>query len=234
MKITVHASGSSGNCYTVEDGGRVLLLEAGLTAAAIKKALNYRVSGVDGCLVSHEHLDHGQAARDLMKMGVDCYMTAGTAGALGVSGHRLKPIMPGKQFKVAGWTVLPFSTVHDAAEPVGFLIKGPVGKLLFASDTAYLVNRFKGLTHIMIEANYCPEILEKNIRSAEYPRAIRNRVVKNHMSIDTTIKTLLANDLSAVREIHLIHLSGDNADPEAFKRRVEAATGKPVYVHGRE
>jgi len=211
------------------------MIEAGLTFPAIRKGTREATGGlitdIDGCLISHDHGDHAKSAARIMKAGINCYMTAPTAAALNLSGHRLKIIEPMKQFDLAGWRVLPFDTIHDADGSVGFLIQSPGGdKILFATDTAYIKNRFNGLTHIMIEANYDPKILEENIKAAEYPRAIRNRVVKNHMSIQTTLETLRANDLSAVKEIHLIHLSRDNADPELFKRMAQEATGKPVYI----
>ena len=52
------------------------------------------------------------------------------------------------------------------------------------------------------------------------------------MSLETCKKFLAAQDLSAVKAIHLLHLSDGNADAELFKREVQALTGKPVYVAG--
>ena len=50
------------------------------------------------------------------------------------------------------------------------------------------------------------------------------------MSIDTAIKTLEAFDLSTVQQIYLLHLSNDNSNAEVFKERVQATTGKEVYI----
>lgn len=234
LNIQTIASGSTGNCYVVFSGKQSIMIEAGVPLSVVRgwfSRAGKLLTDIDFCLCSHGHADHTKSADKIMRAGIDCYMTAGTATEAGLSGHRLKVVEPLKQFSVSGWIVLPFRTIHDVADPVGFLIQGPEGdKLLFATDTAYLKHRFSGLTHIMIEANYCPEILAENIRAGEYPRSIRNRVVKNHMSINTAVETLKANDISRVREIHLLHLSKDNGNPVEFKRKVQAATGKPVYI----
>ena len=50
------------------------------------------------------------------------------------------------------------------------------------------------------------------------------------MSLETAKDFLRANDLTAVQEIWLCHLSDGNSDAERFKREIQALTGKPVYI----
>jgi hypothetical protein len=50
------------------------------------------------------------------------------------------------------------------------------------------------------------------------------------MSLDTCIETLRMNDLSAVNNIVLIHLSDSNSNAEAFQAAVREATGKTVHI----
>lgn len=138
IDVKVLASSSKGNCYRIADGSTVILVECGLRYADIRRLLDFRVSEIAACLLSHEHADHSRAVRELVKVGVDCYMSAGTKKALGVDGHRVKTISPRKQFSIGTWTVLPVDTVHDAEEPLGFLMASKAGdKLLYATDTAY-------------------------------------------------------------------------------------------------
>ena len=89
MRVEVLGTGSAGNCYKVKIGKATLLLECGLPFKVIQRKLDFKLSDIDACLVTHEHMDHAKAVKDLMKAGVDCYMTKGTSEALGVSGHRL-------------------------------------------------------------------------------------------------------------------------------------------------
>ena len=231
IAITPLASGSSGNCYRVSDGRTPLLLECGIPYKEIQKNLKFRVSEIAGCLVTHEHQDHCKAVRDLMKAGIDCYMSHGTAEALKVSGHRLHIIEARQQFRLGTWTILPFETQHDAQEPVGFLLANQEGeKLLYATDTYYIRYKFHGLTQIMVECNYAADILKRNVEAGAVPKELKGRILKSHFSLENVKEFLKANDLSKVQEIWLLHMSDNNSDSERFKREVMELTGKPVYI----
>ena len=233
MKITVIGSGSSGNCYLIDDGRTKLMLECGLPISKIKEGCGYDLSGIAGCLVTHEHQDHAGATVQMMKAGVDVWMTEGTARALHAQTYRLRlwHSFGGDPYYstmgVGSFRVRPFAVRHDAAEPVGYLLESTETgeKLLYVTDASYIRYRFQGLTHIMVEANFSAETLADPEND---PR--RYRLRRAHMSLETCINLLKANDLSKVREIWLIHLSQTNGEPEAFKRRVEEATGCEVHV----
>ena len=233
IEIVPLASGSRGNCYWLTDGSTPLLLEAGIQFKEIQKQLNFRVSELAGCLISHEHKDHSKAVPDMMKAGVNCYMSQGTVEALDVTGHRIHIIKAKQQFQLGTWTILPFETQHDAREPVGVILANQDGdKLLYATDTYYIRYRFAGLTHVMIECNYSLDILRANVAAGLVEPALKNRILQSHFSLEHVKDFLKANDLSKVREIWLLHLSDGNSDAERFKREIQELTGKPVYVAG--
>lgn len=230
MRIRPLASSSEGNAYLVSDGVTQFLLDCGLPIKQLKQATGYNLTSLAGCLVTHQHGDHAKAAADLMRAGVDVYMSTGTAQALALSGHRLKLVSAREQFALGSWTILPFEAIHDAEEPLNYLLAGPGGKLAYITDTAYCPYRFSGLTHILLEVNYARDILDANVESGALPAAMRRRIIRSHMGLDTAKDFLRANDLSQVREIWLIHLSDGNSDAARFKREVQGLTGKPVYV----
>ncbi len=236
IEIVPLASGSQGNCYYITDGSSPLLLECGIGINNILRNLKFGVSSLAGCLVSHGHKDHAKAVKDLMKFGIDIYLSQGTADE--ISGldpwrHRLHIIKAKQQFQIGTWSILPFETQHDAAEPLGFLLANQSGdKLLFATDTYYVKYKFVGLTHIMIECNYSLDILRANVESGLVPQALKDRILQSHFSLDNVKKFLKANDLSQVREIWLLHMSDGNSDAELFRREIQEVTGKPVYVAG--
>lgn len=233
IDVLVLASSSKGNCYRITDGSTPLLLECGISFKDIQKGLSFKISEIAGCLISHEHHDHCKAAKDVIRAGIDCYMTLGTKEALNIDGHRIKIIKPKMQFKVGTWIILPFETQHDAAEPLGFLLANQSGeKLLYATDTYYIRYMFKELTHIMVECNYALDILRANVEAGMVEPALKNRILKSHFSLEHVKQFLLANDLSRVQEIWLLHLSDGNSDAERFKREIQELTGKPVYVAG--
>jgi len=97
IEIKPIASSSAGNSYLISDGKTSLLLEAGVRVSRLRKSV--QLSGISGCLVSHGHQDHSKAALDLIKAAVDCYMSAGTAGEIGATGHRVHLIKAGEQVK---------------------------------------------------------------------------------------------------------------------------------------
>lgn len=233
IEIQAIASGSKGNCYRITDGSTPLLLECGILWKKIQQGCGFRTSEIIGCLVTHEHQDHSKAVRDVVKAGIDVYMSAGTKEVLGATGHRVKEIKPRVQFKIGTWTVYPFETQHDAAEPLGFLLMNQAGeKLLFATDTYYVRYKFVGLTHIMVECNYAADILEANVKARTVPVAMKNRLLQSHFSLANVKEFFRANDLDKVQEIWLLHLSDSNSNEERFKREIQELTGKPVYIAG--
>lgn len=231
MDVQVLGSSSKGNCCRLMAGGSPLLLEAGLPWKQIQQGCGFQTSELAGALITHSHMDHAKAVPDLLKAGIDCWMSTGTAEALGASGHRVHVVRALEQFKVGEWTVLPFDAVHDAPEPLNFLLTHRSGvKAAYITDTAYCKYRFQGLTHVLIEANYSLDILNENVANGSVPAELKKRLLKTHMSIETCKEFLRANDLSRVEAIYLLHLSDGNSDAERFKREVQELTGNEVYI----
>ena len=57
MLLGTIATGSTGNSYYIKsDNGEILLLDAGIPVADIKRGINYEVGSVVGCIVTHRHL----------------------------------------------------------------------------------------------------------------------------------------------------------------------------------
>ncbi|GAA0735544.1 MBL fold metallo-hydrolase [Clostridium oceanicum] len=232
MKLKILGSGSKGNCYLLQGKNETLILEAGIKYKDILKGLNFNLNNIVGCLVSHEHKDHSKAMRDILKSGIDTYTSLGTAKAMPQESYietcyRLNFIKSEKQFNVGNFTILPFQTQHDAAEPLGFLIQHKeLGKLLFITDSYYCQYKFTGLNHILIECNYSNEILQKR----ELPQRLKDRIVKSHFELGNVKEFLKATDLKEIKEIVLIHLSDNNSNELQFKKEIEILSGKPTYV----
>lgn len=152
MKFTSLASSSHGNAYIVSDRETRILLECGLSRKKLQQLAGFKLTAFDACIVSHEHKDHSGCVADLIKAGLPVYMSQGTAETLGV--ELVTDIQHGEQFTVGSMDVVPFTTFHDAAEPLGFLFKsrcdGDV--LAFATDTVNLAYHFPGVNILAIEA----------------------------------------------------------------------------------
>ncbi len=232
MQFIPLSSSSKGNAYLAQsEGAPPLLIECGVPLKHLREILSFSLSDLAGCLISHAHGDHSKAAKDLLKFGVDVYTSVETAEVLGIEDHyRVEYLTSGVQQQVAGWTVLAFDLHHDV-ETQGFFVDAPDGeKLLFVPDTSYIRNKFNGINILAIEANYISDVLSDNVQKGYLPTAVGHRTRRNHMSLETAIKMLKANDLSRCRQIWLLHLSSGNSDEELMIRRVREATGIPVYA----
>ena len=75
-------------------------------------------------------------------------------------------------------------------------------------------------------------MLRRNMENGTTPKALANRLIKSHFSLENLLKFLNKQDLSYTKKIYLLHTSQKNADPVYFKRSVMEATGKPVTVCG--
>ncbi|MFS0776226.1 MBL fold metallo-hydrolase [Neobacillus sp. 3P2-tot-E-2] len=231
IEIKALASSSKGNCYHITDGSTPLLLECGISYKYIQRGLNFQMSSIAGCLVTHEHNDHVKAIREVMKAGIDVYASKGTFETLSITNHRMKPVKAREQFQIGTWTILPFEVEHDVSEPIGFLLANHQGeKLLFATDTYYIRYKFKGLTHIMVECNYSMDILNQNVADGYIDKGRKKRLMRSHFSLENVKDFLNANDLTKVQEIWLLHLSDTNSNADLFKREVQELTGKVVFV----
>jgi phosphoribosyl 1,2-cyclic phosphodiesterase len=82
----------------------------------------------------------------------------------------------------------------------------------------------------MLAIDYDMDILRENIEHAGIDLSRAKRTVKSHMSLNTAIEFLKANDLSKLKEVHLLHLSDSNSDEARFKDETQKLTGVPVYV----
>lgn len=235
MKLKTISTGSIGNAYILETDTEALLIECGVKFHDIKKAIDFNVSKIKGCIITHEHLDHSKYAKDLIKRGIDTYATPGTLKSLNINtqNHRVNAFSKDNNDnwnsqKIGGFTIKPFDINHDAAQPVGILIHHPeCGTTLYLTDTSYSNYIFKGLNNLIIECNYSDQIIENKLYSNAF---LKDRIIGSHMSLETLLELLGKNDLSKVNNIVLIHLSDSNSNAIEFKNAVQKATNCNVIV----
>lgn len=232
MNLNIIGTGSKGNAYILSNGDEALLIECGVNISEIKKALDFDLSKVVGCIVTHEHQDHCKSVKDIIKIGIRVYSGLRTLLAMGIDcSHKAFIVIPKQSFSIGNFKVMAFDVKHDAAEPLGFLIEHPdCGKVLFLTDTYYCEYTFKGLNNIIIEANYSKEIIDRKFGSDSGKEFLRNRILKSHFSLANCKDMLSANDLTKVNNIVLIHLSDSNSDEIQFQKEVAELTGKNVTV----
>lgn len=224
MQIKILATGSKGNCYHVSDGVTELLIECGIRYTDIMRGLNYNVGNIGAVLVSHAHKDHSLCAAEMAEMGFEMLMPEKTAIELGLEFHPCVALaVQSKQYNVGTFGIVPFPLVHcntDGSECpcFGYLIASSAmrERLLFATDTAYIKNRFKGLTHAMIEVNYISNTLNGDV----IPE-VEKRRLKSHMSLETAVRFLESTDRSRLKAIYALHASETRCDRDEVCRTLE-------------
>ena len=228
MQLKVVNSNSSGNSFALDSGKEILLLEAGCKMAEVKRAINYRISDVVGCLVSHAHGDHSKYATEFAKFGVKVYCNQDVADKKQFPYDTCKVIKPGKTFSVGSFRIAPIALHHDVPN-TGFVIyHEDCGTIFFALDTYKFDFNISGIDHWLIEANYDDRILKANVQDGKIDRAQANRLMLSHMSLDNTIHFLRDCGAEKSKNNILCHLSERNSDPLMFMQRVKGEFGVPV------
>lgn len=232
MDVKVLASGSTGNCYVIFDSNDKLLIECGIKFDRILRELDYDLSGICGCLVSHSHKDHSLSCSEVSAAGIEVFTGLETSLKIADKRFLTSVISAGKQLQIGSFLVLPFDCVHcdtngEKCQCLGFVIYSTVTKerLLFATDTAYIESRFKGLNYIMLEVNYIDEMI-----NGEGVPEVEKRRFKSHMSLETALDFLRANDLSQVKKIYAMHLSKKMCNDKKVLQILRRETGKEVII----
>jgi phosphoribosyl 1,2-cyclic phosphodiesterase len=230
MELKVLGSSSAGNCYIFKaDSGEVLLYEAGMPLHKVKEALSFDLSNIVGLIATHVHGDHTGHIAEYLNAGITAYLSPETAKLRGPH-HNIKVIQPKKTYQIGSFKIIGFSLKHDV-ENYGFLIYHDESGLIVAiTDTQYCPFKFPGMNQVIIECNYSDEIMDRNLANGSGNMYVRNRVIKSHMELQTTIDFLLANDLSKVNNIVLIHLSAGNSNAAEFQKKIQDITGKAVHI----
>ncbi len=217
LRVTVLASGSAGNAVLVESDGDRVLMDAGLSADAIERALasvGVRPEALAAILLTHEHDDHARGAGPLGRTaGVPVLANAATLEAAGkaLAGAAGRPFATGRPFEIGRFVVTAFPVPHDAAEPVGFTLASGGRRITVATDLGSADETLDGHLAasdlVVLESNYDLGLLHVS----GYPWFLKNRIlsVRGHLSNDDAARAL-ARTAGRRRLICLAHLSEVN------------------------
>ena len=226
MEMIVCGTGSSGNAYYLNDNEQGILLDCGIPFSKILRHVG-SIQGLQGCLVTHEHGDHSKAVKELCRRGITCFMTAGTANELKIKSPRIRLVQFGVPVTMGHWQVLAIPTIHDAAEPCGFLIYNSEEQemTLYATDTYYLPNTYPGVHYWIVECNFLDSRADEMEKNGQISHGMKLRLLKSHMSLRRLKTALSANDLSQTAQIVLVHLSDERSDEERMVQEIQTLTG---------
>lgn len=226
LEITVLASGSSGNAYLITYEKTNILLDAGISFKKIQELTHF--IKIDAILCTHEHQDHCKAVPMALKHGIPVFMPM-SMKRLYNSIYAIGCIPMAKCSFLSNVSGIAFNLEHDI-DCIGYLIDIADNRICYITDSLYTKYTFPRVTYWMLECNYSKDIIDKNTKDGIVNRFVRNRVIQNHMSLDTVKSILISNDLSRTEAIYLLHLSDFNSDLAEFKREIQSLTGKIVYA----
>lgn len=231
MRLTVFASGSTGNCCLIRGGGASVLVDAGISARRIRDGLaraDLSPAELAGIFITHEHADHIKGLSVfLKKTPVPVYAPGTVAAALrrlvpGVSPF-LRPIVPEEPLSLGGLEATAFPTPHDVMQSVGYRFRAEDGAVVaVATDTGCVTEAMlaylRGADVALIEANHDEQML----RYGPYPPQLKRRILSDEGHLSNAECTYLAAVLArnGTRTLVLGHLSKQNNIPGLALRTV--------------
>lgn len=248
LRVSILASGSSGNCTLLETSQTRLLVDAGLSKRETLRrvaALGQSLDHLDAIVVSHEHSDHinGLAALLGKFKSAIVYLTPGTHDetlrALPENKakrlDRVEFIEAGQSFIVGDIEVSPFSIPHDAMDPVGFAFRACGVKMCVVTDLGYMPelvkHHLRDADGVLLESNHDVEML----KVGPYPWHVKQRVMSRtgHLSNDTVSQFLSDPEGFDGRPRYLVlaHLSENNNNPDVARICAEEALGRRPGEH---
>lgn len=233
-------SGSSGNCVYVKSADAEILIDAGVSARAVEKALSRVGSSLEritAIFVTHEHVDHTRGLEVISKRHhIPTHMTEPSARAL-ITDTRasllgdlyLHPLLFSVRF--GNTTVRSFATPHDSAAAVGYTIEytenALTEKLGVATDIGHIdediISSLTGSESVILEANHDVSML----LSGPYPYPLKRRILSDTGHLSNDMAAELARRLAAQGTKHflLAHLSRENNFPPTAETTVRTALG---------
>ena len=232
MKVCVLGSGSKGNCTYIESGSTRILIDAGFSGKEIERrlaAIGRCAEALTAILVTHEHNDHIAGVGVLSRRyGLPVFINNGTYQAA----HRklgkltmLHPFTTGEVVAVNELQIHPFSIVHDAADPVGFVIRTSNYCVGYCTDTGQitkLINyHLQSCSTLILEANHDPQML----RNGPYPMALKQRIQsKNgHLANGDAVEFASCLAQGVLQDLVLAHISETNNHPDLVLAEAEKA-----------
>ncbi|BDR59835.1 MBL fold metallo-hydrolase [Lactobacillus xylocopicola] len=224
MRVSILASGSTGNSSLIETAQHKILMDAGLSGKKMKLSLaevGVDIADIDMVFLSHDHADHSKGLGVLMRRypRLAAFANSGTWEYLAES-HKIgqipvgqiNVIEPGQTQTFGDLEVTAFATSHDAADPQYYVFTSGGKRMVFLTDTGYVSQQVKGVIAdadaYLMEFNYDDLML----RNGPYSWSLKQRILSDvgHLSNEDAGHALVDVVSSKTKHIFLAHRSQHN------------------------
>lgn len=228
MKIVNVASGSKGNATLIYEGNTLIQIDMGVSLKCLQSGLDYLgkdKTDIAACLITHEHSDHIKGL-DYIR-GVKIYAGNKTLDKEYIA------VLPYVPFTIGELSIIPFSTHHDAINPLGYIIEGKSTRLGYVTDTGFLdensLNLLADCDYYYFESNFDPEMLKNSNRTIELKRRIRSK--HGHLSNKKSNEYLSDLIGEHTKGIYFAHISEECNTPElVMKTHLKGFENKHVNI----
>lgn len=213
MHLRCLASGSSGNCYLLETEYGTLILDCGISATEIKRALNFNLSNVIGAISTHGHSDHSQSVIELRDMGIPVF-----APYQNCRGDRTI-------CQIGDFRINAFKLPHNDTLNFGFMVEVEGQRLLYMTDfeyCPYIFNKFN-INHMLIECNYQTKYIDREKPNFEHK-------VKGHCELEVCKRFIEVNKTDSLKNVILCHLGRESVDIKEIVKEVDNVAKIGVHV----
>lgn len=245
MEFCSLSSGSSGNCYYLGNGFHGILIDAGISAGAIRsflKQIDVSIQSIMGVLITHNHGDHIKGLEVLTKRNHIPVFTSERVWKsmleapvkLKIAPDCIRRIPLQEKFHLAGLDIEAFPVYHDAPETLGFHIVAGDKKITVVTDLGHIcptaANYIKTANILIIESNYDEQMLIKG----SYPPYLKARIQsdRGHLANAQAASFICDHFHDQLSHICLAHLSKNNNTPEkALQTLIELMQEKGILLN---
>lgn len=209
MILKCLSTGSAANCYVLKrDNGEMLILDAGLPIAEIKKCIGFDVANLKGAVVTHSHKDHSLSAEKLKQLTPvwEPYLSE----------------QKRQHTHLGDFDIQCFDLPHNGVENRGFIIRVDGQTICYMTDLEYCPYSLasQNIDTMIVECNYM-----KNLVPDDLPN--KTHKILGHCELETTIG-ILQDNLRTLKHIILVHMGLGTLDREKAMQRIREVV--PEYI----
>jgi phosphoribosyl 1,2-cyclic phosphodiesterase len=225
MILRTIASSSDGNATYVFNEDTHIIIDSGVSVKSILEKT--KRTQFDAILISHEHSDHIKSAGPLgRKTKAPIYFHKDCLAGREIKFKKcdMRDLDPTQVYNIGSIQVTPFSTKHDAAYSVGFILEDKDTKFCYLTDTGsiskLMLKQITGCKSYFLECDYDEKLMDAYPGYDDY---LKSRITSNfgHLSNQQCMELLGTFDLSTVKTIVFGHLSQNTNSPETLNKLIE-------------